>query len=142
MQETEGSVQKNKGLKSNKFWVIIFGVVIAVSAIAMLFLSQTPASYARIYKEGTGTVTVNLTAINEPYQLVVDYTNDTLRLEGVNVLEVEHGRIRMLSSDCPDGTCIRLGWKSGGVQPIVCLPNRVVVTFDGGDRLDVDAVVW
>ena len=59
-----------------------------------------------------------------------------------NVIAVEQGRIRMLSADCPDGSCVRQGWISGGIFPIVCLPNRVVITLEHGDnRSNVDAVV-
>ena len=138
-------------MKSNKFWIIVLGVIVLASAVAVLFTTsgfytltgQKSASYARIYKEGAGFVTVNLAKINEPYTIIVDYTNDPLRLDGINVLEAVDGRIRMLSSDCPDGICIHQGWRSGGLLPIVCLPNRVIVTFESaGDGLDIDAVVW
>jgi len=123
--------------------MIVFGIVIAMSATALLFMRQTPAKYAHIYKEGAGTVTVNLVEISDSYTIIVDHSSSPLNLEGFNELEIEHGQIRMLSSDCPDGTCIRQGWRSGGILPIVCLPNRVVVTFDDGSSdLDIDAVVW
>jgi len=146
-----GTGERSAGLKSNRFWVIILGIIVIVSVIAVLFTTsgyytltgQKPASYARIYKEGAGFVTVNLDKINNPYTIIVDYTNDPLRLDGINILEAGNGRIRMLSSDCPDGLCIHQGWRSGGIFPIVCLPNRVIVTFEStGDELDIDAVVW
>ena len=60
---------------------------------------------------------------------------------GINVVEVEYGRIRMLEADCPDGACVRLGWVSSGVIPIVCLPHRVIIELHGGNGTDIDAVV-
>jgi len=97
-------------------------------------LRQVPMSYARIYKDGALTETVNLSVATDPY------TIDIHGSSGFNILEVEHGRIRVSKADCPDGICIRQGWVSGGLVPIVCFPNRLVITFEGNEA-DVDAVV-
>ena len=120
---------------SNKSWVIIFGGILLASAVAALVIwhVQVPASHAKIYKDNTLTEVVNLVAVTEPFNIVVpDY----------NLLEVEQGRIRVSEANCSDGTCIRQGWKSGGIMPIVCLPNRLVVVFESGELTNgVDAVV-
>jgi len=119
------------------FWMILLGVIVILSTIAALQLGQSSASYAFIYKNGELTETVNITTVTAPFKITVENGGN------INVIEVEHGRIRMLSADCPDGTCVRQGWISGGVFPIVCLPNRVVITLEGGDNdSGVDAVVW
>ena len=130
-------------MKSNKFWIILLGSVIAGSVVVALFLRQAPVSYARIYKDGIQiTDTVNLLAVTESYSIVIDSTIETGSAEGLNIVEVDHGRIRISNADCPDRICIRQGWVSSGLVPIVCLPNRVVITFEGdsGDT-GVDAVV-
>ena len=118
------------------FWLILLGVVVVLSAIAALQLGQTSANHAFIHKNGELTDTVNIAAVTAPFTITLESGGN------VNVIAVEHGRIRMLSADCPDGTCVRQGWISGGVFPIVCLPNRVVITLDGSDNeFGVDAVV-
>jgi len=104
----------------------------------VLVLWQVPTGSVRIYKDGMLIDTVNLVAVVDSFIIEINGV-DTGSTDGHNVLEVERGRIRMLFADCPDGTCIRQGWTSGGVMPIVCLPNRVIVVFDGG--YGVDAVV-
>jgi len=109
---------------------VLGGVVIA-SAVAALLVWRVPVSYARIYKDGILTEAVNLAAVAEGYTIVV---------EG-NAIEVEPGRIRVSDADCPDVLCVRQGWARGGLVPIVCLPNRLVIVFDGGGDGDVDAVV-
>jgi len=78
--------------------------------------------------------TISLSEVAEPFTITFE---DSL---GKNVVEVERGRIRMQQSDCPDGTCVRQGWVSVGATPIVCLPHRLVITFEG-DGPDIDAVV-
>jgi len=118
---------------SNKFWLLVLVGVVMASAITALLLTRVTVSYARIYKADELKEVVNLTVITEPYSIVF---HDDL---GLNVVEVESGRISISKSDCPDGICVRQGWISGGVVPIVCLPNRVIITLDGGDS-DVDAV--
>ena len=120
-------------MKSNRFWLITFGAIIMASALVAIFIGQVQSFHARIYKDGLLVETVNLIMVEEPYTLEIN-GND-----GLNVLEVESGRLRISKADCPDGTCIRQGWKNGGSTPIVCLPNRVVVTFDGFET-QVDAV--
>jgi len=102
----------------------------------MFIIRQEQGSYAQIYHDGTLTETVNINAVTEPFTITVESGS------GNNVIKVEQGRIRMLAADCPDGTCVRQGWISGGIFPIVCLPNRVVVTLTSGDSgFGVDAVV-
>ena len=123
-------------MKSNGFWLIVLGVIIVGSALAGLLLGKTPAGYARIYHKGILTETINITAVTESFTLSIE--ND----DNINIIEVDYGRIRMLDANCSGKTCVRQGWISGGVYPIVCLPNRVVITLEGSDDgSGIDAVV-
>ena len=123
-------------MKSNRFWLIVLGGTIILSAVFIILLRQPSANYANIYHNGELTDTVDIAAVTAPFTITV--AGDT----GNNIIAVEQGRIRMLSADCPDGTCVRQGWISEGVFPVVCLPNRVVITLkSGGKGSDIDAVV-
>ena len=122
-------------MRSNKFWFISLGGVVIVSAIITLLLGQMSTSRAHIYQNGTLVNTVDLNAVTEPYTITV------VRDGGTNIVAVEHGRIRILTADCPSGMCVRRGWISGGVTPIICLPHRLVITLVGGDDSGIDAVV-
>ena len=69
--------------------------------------------------------------------------NQTIDIEydgRINTVQIENGKIRMFSADCPDHICVRMGWLESGALPIVCLPNRLVIEFTDADS-DVDAVV-
>lgn len=48
-------------------------------------------------------------------------------------MEVEPGRIRIVSATCPDQVCVRQGWISDSTVPVVCLPNQVIVEIVGGE---------
>ena len=130
-------------IKSNKFWILSLCGAIICFAVPTVILWQVPISNARIYKDGTAiTDTVNISMVSEPYTIVIDEPAEAGGTGGFNVIEVDHRRIRMLEADCPDGYCVRQGWVSSGLVPIICLPNRVVITFEGGtDDIGIDAVV-
>lgn len=55
--------------------------------------------------------------------------------DGKNIMEIEKGKVRMLSADCPDQICVKEGWKNKNGECITCLPNKVVleVLFEKGD---------
>lgn len=69
-----------------------------------------------------------------------DQTIDITYDGRVNTLQIENGRIRVLSADCPDHTCVHMGWLKSGALPIVCLPNHLVIAFADADS-DLDAIV-
>ena len=46
-----------------------------------------------------------------------------------NVLEVTHGRVRVVEANCPDQVCVHQGWLTSSLRPIVCLPNNMVIRF-------------
>ena len=122
-------------VKSNKFWFAVLGAIIITSAAATLMLRQAPATLALVHSNGTLVERLDLAGAAEPYSITVGSDS------GFNVISVELGRIRISDADCPDGSCIRQGWISGGVTPIVCLPHRLVISLEGGGTQDVDAVV-
>ena len=54
----------------------------------------------------------------------------------INTIEIKDHQIRMLDAECPDHTCVQMGWLDSAV-PIVCLPNHLVIQFrEGGGFSD------
>ena len=128
--------------KSNKFWLLLLGGLVAASVVVMILLWQVPVSNVRIYKEGEIITTINLLTVNQPYTYTVEGMVHTGGVSGLNIVEIDHGRVRMQKADCPDGYCVRQGWINSGLVPVVCLPNRVVIAFESGtDNTGIDAVV-
>jgi len=135
-------------LKSNRFWLIVLGgVVLVCAAIAVLLwwlpYNQAPSGYVRVYKEGELFAERNLLTLTEPQTIDIDGGIDARdkSIGRLNIIEVERNRVRMVESDCLFQICVRQGWVSGGIMPIVCLPNRVVVKFEGAVDNDIDAAV-
>ena len=122
-------------MKSNKFWVAVLGGVLIVSAIAAFLLGrQVPADKALVFHNGVLVESLDISLLQGSYTFTVENG------AGVNVIEAERGRVRVSESNCPDGLCIRQGWIGGGAIPIVCLPHRLVIRFEGANEPDLDAV--
>ncbi|WP_314724581.1 NusG domain II-containing protein [Enterocloster bolteae] len=58
----------------------------------------------------------------------------------INIVQIEDGRIRMMEAECPDKTCVHMGWLNSKAMPIVCLPNHLSIEFTDSEN-DVDAVI-
>ena len=64
--------------------------------------------------------------------------------DGRNEITIAQGRVYMSRADCPDKTCIRMGYATPS-RPIVCLPNNVIITVTDGEKTDADdfdSVIW
>lgn len=60
---------------------------------------------------------------------------------GKGAIEVKDGKVRMLPMDksiCPKSVCSKTGWIKKGPQTIACIPNRLLVKFEGkvSDKID------
>lgn len=110
-----------------KYWLIGFAVLAAVCIVCTLpLLNSEPASSAEIYSDGKLVKTVSLSIDQE------------FTIDGHNTVTVKDGSIAVTQADCPDGYCMKRGFCSGGAD-IVCLPNRLVISFVA--ESDIDAVV-
>ena len=108
----------------SKTWIILFAAI----AVACIFLSlplfsREQARFARITSKGEVVKTVDL-------QIDQEFTVD-----GKNTVTVRDGKIAVTWADCPDHYCMKRGFCSGGTD-IVCLPNRLVITFLGDQEID------
>ncbi len=50
-----------------------------------------------------------------------------LYTQGRMIIQVDAGKIRVLSSDCPEQICVHAGWISKKGQILVCAPNHVLI---------------
>lgn len=66
------------------------------------------------------------------YQLDLAQEEDRIieiEYEGrVNTVEIRDHQICMREAECPDNTCVHMGWLDSSA-PIVCLPNHLVIQF-------------
>ena len=61
------------------------------------------------------------------YSAELDGTYTVAGELGETTFEIKDGRVRITDSPCPNKTCISQGWHN----PLVCLPNKVMITVEG-----------
>lgn len=129
-------------LKSNRFWLVVLGVLLALSALAAWFIATrtVPAAQeeigpvAVITLDGQEVERIDLGAVTGEYTL--SYTGKS----GItNVVEVKPGKIRVREATCPDQICVYQGWITESVMPIVCLPNSLIISIASGES-EVDGL--
>lgn len=106
-------------------------VCITAAALALLLVGAAawilwPASHQRtveIRQDGRLLRVVDLESVQETEEMTVTYQGRT------NVIRIEPGRIRMERADCLDQICVHMGYLKEGGPPIVCLPNRLSVSW-------------
>ena len=109
-------------------WIVIFAAVLAVCVgLSLLFLLPgQDAAFVEVRSEGKLLYTLPLN---------VDQQLEIVSENGTNVVTIKDGKVAVTEADCPDGYCMARGFCSGGAQ-IVCLPNRLVITFLGPQEVD------
>ena len=77
------------------------------------------------------------------YPLTNDYTEKIEFEDGAyNVLSISGGYANVTEASCPDQICVKHAKISYSGETIVCLPNKLVVTIDGGQDGSVDATTY
>lgn len=102
---------------------ILIYVLVLVMSVTLFFLFRPEGAAARasISVDGQTVKQVSL-----PSHQTVELDNGvTVRFDGMRAC-ISH-------SDCPDKTCVQKGWLTVAGQTSVCLPNRTVLSLDGGD---------
>ena len=116
---------------------IIISVCIGIfllGAIGIVWqLSRPRGNYVQIVQDGKVLYRFELSTA-EDQTINIEYSGR------INTVQIEDGKIRMLSADCPEHTCVQMGWLQSTASPIICLPNHLIIEFADTDT-DVDAVV-
>lgn len=111
--------------------LLICSAIFLLGIVGSVWVLLAPhGTQVNIVQEGTVLYTFDL-AKAEDQILEIEFDGR------INTVQIENGRIRMLEAECPDKTCVHMGWLSSGAMPIVCLPNHLSIEFaDSSDNLD------
>ena len=106
---------------------IILIASLTIIGLVLLLVVNTKSeggSFAVVQVDG---VTVARYALSEDGVFVLN--------GGSNTIEIKEGKVRMLEAQCPNLQCVHQGWISKSYQSIVCLPNKMIVTIEGDDKV-------
>ena len=107
--------------------IIIAAVCALLAAAACIYIiialnGGSEKHIAQITSDGKIVRTVDLsTAPDETF--TVEYFG------GYNVITVKDGEISVSEASCPDKICVHHGPLKNELLPIVCMPNRLVITL-------------
>ena len=111
-------------------WIILLSTLLLGSLLACIpLLSSKPAGRAKITSDGQ---VVSIVDLKVDQEFTVESSGG-----GSNTITVKNGAIAVTAAECPDHYCMKRGFCDGGTQ-IVCLPNRLVISFL--DESEVDFV--
>ena len=113
--------------------IVCIGIFLIGVIGSVWTLIRPHGDYVQIVQDGTVLYRFDLSKAQ-------DQTIDIEYGDRINTVQIENGKIRMLSADCPDHTCVKMGWLESSAAPIVCLPNHLIIEFADADS-DVDAIV-
>ena len=95
--------------------VTLIGVTILLSiALFSSSISNNNGQWALVY-------------VNNHLTQKLSLATPKLYSQGRIILQVESGKVRVKSSDCPEQICVHAGWISKKGQIIVCAPNHVLI---------------
>ena len=96
---------------------LIISLLIIAGLLYLLLSGRPSSSVCEICLDGKVVQTVSLTE------------DRTFSPEGIPevTLEVKGGKIRFLTSDCPDQICISSGFISRPGEYAICLPHRLMI---------------
>lgn len=101
-------------------------ILILAAALAVpLFPRSEQALTVRVELDGELILSCGLDDLNEPMRFPV---------EGPYPLTLELSRegVRVLETACPGEDCLHTGMIAQAGRQIICLPNRLIVTLEGG----------
>ena len=113
-----------------KTWCVVIGaaLLLCLGLSFALLRPGTPATRAEIRSQGELVKTVDL-RVEQTFTV-------TTPTGGENVISVRQGKIAVTQANCPDHYCMARGYCNSGGQ-IVCLPNKLTITFLGKTEVDV-----
>lgn len=119
-------------MKNMKIWLVLFAVVLAVGIIGSVLVLQKPeSSIVEIVQDGEVIYRLDLSEYKEAETIEIAYDG------GRNTVLIENGQICMSHADCPDQTCVKMGWLKSASLPIVCLPHHLVIQYaESSDTVD------
>lgn len=99
--------------------------VIFFSLLGIILVNNSGGgNTACIYSDGKLIKTVDLHSAEEQ-SFTVNSANG-----GYNIITVKDGSISVTDADCPDRICVMTAPISDGIQPIVCMPHKLVIRIE------------
>jgi hypothetical protein len=121
--------------------IIIIAVLIAfsfLSAILIFVVRDGDSKTLMVTVEGK--LVKQIAMSNETSNKIYEFKFQ----DNTGYIEIKDGAVRMLEMNrdiCPEAICSDTGWISKGYESIICLPNKIVVSFENAQSDSVDGIL-
>ena len=119
-------MKSSKLLKKGDIIIIASVLIFSLVWFAVSFLSFAEKQTVKIYLGAEVYKTVSLSAVDG---------EEIITLDGCEIKVTKDGAC-FLSSDCPDGLCVRRGMMDKSGDVMACVPKGITVEITGGRAVD------
>jgi len=121
-------------VKSNRLWYAIIGglALLSLGALLLIQSGKQEGDRVELYQDG---VLIETLPLHQDATIHISAKNG-----GENVVTIKDGSVQVTEATCPDQVCVRHGPTCETADPIVCLPNRLVVKVVNEDARSLDGV--
>ena len=122
-------------MKRNKFWFMILASIALLAAGGFLLLQLTREAGSQVEIAQNGVILYTL-PLSENQEISIPSGDG----EGYNIVTIQGGKVQVTAASCPDQVCVKRGATHYTADPIVCLPNKLVITVTGAAAAELDGV--
>lgn len=115
-----------------------FDIILSLISLIMIILFT---SKSLTNNEDNSFITVKVDKKNYIYPVDKDRTLTFSGILGDTKVKIEGGKAAIIESPCRNHTCIEMGEIDKNGESAACLPNRVIVTVEGGES-EVDIISY
>ena len=110
-------------MKKKNICIFVFILIFALGIICSLYLLNSEhGDTVNIIQNGEIIYTIDLSA-SEDRKIEVEYQGRK------NIIQIYNHQICVSDADCPDQICMKTGYLKSGTIPIVCLPNKLIISY-------------
>ena len=111
--------------------LLIAGLLaLALGLLVWQHLTRRTGAAAVIYIDGVRTASYSLA---EDREITVETPDGE-----TNTFIIENGQADMVAADCPDKLCVYMRPIRYDGESIICLPHRLELRIEGGEKAEVD----
>ena len=108
---------------------MVFKLLTADIIIISLILLSAGASFLHTITSKSDNNQVTISFNNQVFGVEDLRHSNTIELDTLAVVEILENRARISFSTCRNQHCVNQGWSNS--LPVVCVPNRVMLEFNG-----------
>lgn len=95
----------------------------------------------QLLHSANGTEKVKITVDGKVFGTYLLSEDRTVSVNETNIVLITEGTVSIESADCPDQICVHHQRIKRSGESIICLPNKVVVSIEGGGEEKLDGTV-